>query len=103
MKTLVKQSDNVSIYLFNDSRSVTIASDKIIVGADAGDTVIVNGDTRSNRTNYKVDAFVIGDHNSSTVTLHTSVATPPQDSEDPPNTIWEGGKYTYNGSAWAAV
>ena len=95
MKTLVRKADNVSIYLFNDSRSVTIENDKIIVGADANDAL--------NRTNYKVNAFVIGDHNSSTVTLHTNVATPPQDSEDPPNTIWEGGKYTYNGSAWAAV
>ena len=95
MKTLVRKADNVSIYLFNDSRSVTIESDKIIVGADANDDL--------NRTNYKVNAFVIADHNSSTVTLHTNVATPPQDSEDPPNTIWEGGKYTYNGSAWAAV
>ena len=90
MKTLVRKADNVSIYLFNDSRSVTIAGDKITVAADATDA-------------YKVDAYVIGDHNSSTVTLHSSVATPPQDSEDPPNTIWEGGKYTYNGSAWAAV
>jgi hypothetical protein len=88
MKTLTRQSDNVSIYLFNNSRSVTIAGDKITVAADATDA-------------YKVDAFVIGDHNSGTVTLHSSVATPPSDSDG--NVIWVGGNYTYNGSAWAAV
>ena len=84
MKTLIRNSNNVSLFLWNDARSVTIASGSITVAADS--TAI--------SPPSKKDAFVVADLNSSNTTLHTSVATPPSD--------WIGSAYCYNGTAWSA-
>lgn len=69
MKTLVK--DNKSIYLFEDSKALTITAEGITVGSPA--------------------EFIIADCNNSNAELHSAV-TPPQD--------WVGGKYTFDGSTW---
>ena len=84
MKTLIRNSDNVSLYLWNDARSVTIGSDSITVAAD---NTAISPPSKKN-------AFVVADLNSSNTTLHTSVATPPSD--------WTGNAYCYNGTAWSA-
>ena len=84
MKTLIRNADNVSLFLWNDARSVTIASGSITVAADS--TAI--------SPPSKKDAFVVADLNSSNTTLHTSVATPPSD--------WIGNAYCYNGTTWSA-
>ena len=84
MKTLIRNTNNVSLFLWNDARSVTIASGSITVAADS--TAI--------SPPSKKDAFVVADLNSSNTTLHTSVATPPSD--------WVGNAYCYNGTAWSA-
>jgi hypothetical protein len=83
MKTLVRSTDNVSLFLWNDSRTVTIDGNGITVSADS-DAVSPS----------QKDAFKVIDLNSSNTTLHASVATPPSD--------WIGNKYIYNGSAWSA-
>jgi len=84
MKTLIRNSDNVSLFLWNDDRSVTITSDSITVAADSS----------AISPPSKKGAFVVADLNSSNTTLHTSVATPPSD--------WIGNAYCYNGTAWSA-
>ena len=66
MKTLVRNDTNVSLYIFPDSKSVTIEDNRISVG-DPLD-------------------FHIGDCNSFNATLFTDV-TPPED--------WIGCKYLY--------
>ena len=76
MKTLTFNDTNNSPYIFADDKSVVLESNRIIVG-DAADP-----------------DYYIGDMNSSNATLHTGV-TPPDD--------WQGNRYTYNGSAWAAI
>jgi len=72
MKTLTN-TDNVSIYLFEDGEAVSITSSNITVGAPP--------------------KFIISDCNSTNTTLHSNVTSPEE---------WMGHKYTYNG-AWAAV
>ena len=72
MKTLTN-TDNVSIYLFEDGEAVNITSSNITVGAPP--------------------KFIISDCNSTNTTLHSNVTSPEE---------WMGHKYTYNG-AWAAV
>jgi len=84
MKTLIRNTDNVSLFLWNNDRSVTITSDSITVAADSS----------AISPPSKKGAFVVADLNSSNTTLHTSVATPPSD--------WEGNVYCYNGTAWNA-
>ena len=84
MKTLIRNADNVSLFLWNDARSVTIASSSITVAADS---TAISPPSKKN-------AFVVADLNSSNTTLHTSVATPPSD--------WVGNVYCYNGTAWSA-
>lgn len=69
MKTLVK--DNKSIYIFDDAEVLDITADNIQVGEPA--------------------RMIIGDCNSSNVTLHTDV-TPPAD--------WVGHKYFFDGTTW---
>jgi hypothetical protein len=66
MKTLVFNETNVSAYLFQDSESLQIQSNQIVVG----DPV----------------RFVVGDCNESNVSLFENV-TGPDD--------WVGGKYLY--------
>lgn len=71
MKTLVK--DNKSIYIFEDDEVLDITANNVQVGEPL----------RS----------IIGDCNSSNVTLYTDV-TPPED--------WVGGKYLFDGTTWSA-
>ena len=74
MKTITENSTNLSKYLFDDSKAVTLESDRIVVG-----------DTSS-------PDFYIGDMNSSNATLHTGVTNDPND--------WTGCKYTFDGTTW---
>jgi len=71
MKILVK--NGISIYSFDNTKTVTLNSDHIIVG----DPV----------------EFTIGDCNSSNTTVHLNV-TPPVD--------WIGGKYLFDGTTFSA-
>jgi|TARA_R100000808_G_scaffold13505_1_gene32663 hypothetical protein len=93
MKTLVKKSDNVSVYIFEDSREILI-TDEVIKIANSTES-----DFLTTRGNYSVTSFndhaiIRSDFNSSTHQLYTDV-TPPTD--------WETNTYTFDGSNWAAV
>lgn len=70
MKTLTK--NNLSIYLFDNSRILNITTTDITVG--------------------NPPEFIISDCNSSNTVLHENVATPPED--------WTGGKYFYDSGVW---
>ncbi|HIG57935.1 MAG TPA: hypothetical protein EYQ21_00840 [Flavobacteriales bacterium] len=76
MKTLTFNENNHSPYIFANDKSVTVESNRIIVGESSDPD------------------FYIGDMHSGNATLHTDV-TPPDD--------WQGNRYTYNGSAWAEI
>jgi len=71
MKTLVKNSDNTSLYVFQDNEPLDIQADKIVVGDP--------------------EHLIIGDCNSDNVTLYENV-TQPSD--------WTGGKYLFDGASW---
>jgi len=71
MKTLVKNSDKMSLYVFDDNEALDIQADKIVVGDP--------------------ERMIIGDCNSGNVTLHENI-TPPND--------WVGGKYFFDGTDW---
>ena len=66
MQTIVRQGSNVSLYLFSDSESVSIQTDKL----EVGDPV----------------RFIVADCDSSNVTLHQGVTEPAD---------WCGNKYVY--------
>lgn len=70
MKTLTK--DSLSLYLFDDDKTLLIEPDKITVGDPA--------------------ELIIGDCNSNNTVLHENVARPEG---------WIGGKYLYDGNTWA--
>lgn len=74
MKTIVENSTNLSKYLFEDSKPVSMGSDMIAVG---------DPDHLE---------FYIGDLNSSNATLHENVTNAPED--------WTGNKYTFDGTTW---
>ena len=69
MKTLTKE--NVSIYLFDDSKILTITADNIIVGNPA--------------------EFIIDDCDSGNTVLHEGVTAPDD---------WTGHKYNFDGTTW---
>ena len=73
MKTLTRNSDNVSLYLWSDDTTVTLQSDKTLVGD-------VNN-----------PSHIILDCNSSNSTLHTNVT----------KQYWWGHKYKYDGTSWS--
>tara|TARA_R100001198_G_C5207213_1_gene193902 strand:- start:717 stop:1172 length:456 start_codon:yes stop_codon:yes gene_type:complete len=75
MKTIVRKSDNISLYLFADDKEVTLESDKTVIGPTD------NPD------------LYIADCNSSNVNVHTSVSN---------KTDYWGWKYKHDGSAWSA-
>lgn len=71
-KTLTLKSSNVSLYVFDDSETVTIEANQISVGNPVEKT--------------------LGDLNSTNTELHTEVTAP---------SGWIGGKYTFDGTTWA--
>lgn len=71
MKTITRNEDNISIWMFADNKALDVQSDKIIVGDP--------------------EELIIGDCNSSNVTVHENV-TEPDD--------WYGWKYFYDGTTW---
>jgi hypothetical protein len=72
MKTIVETSTNISKYLFEDSVSVVMSTDQIIVGDPP--------------------QFIIDDMNNNNSTLYTDITDHPDD--------WTGCKYTFNGTTW---
>lgn len=78
MKTITENSTKLSKYLFEDSKTITIESDRIVIGDTSNPDLI------------------ICDLNSSNATLTENVTDAPSD--------WIGCKYTYNPAAdpkWA--
>ena len=80
MKTITENSTNLSLYVYNDNRTVTIGSDKTVVSATSSDKYEV------------IEENILMDVKSGTHTLHTGVTEPSN---------WVGNKYTFDGSAWA--
>jgi len=76
-QTITRNDGNVSVYVFDDSVNVDLSATP-------------NATVRNNGGND----FDIGDLNSSNATLHTGVTVPDG---------WQGGKHTYDGSAWGDV
>ena len=74
MKTIVETSTKLSKYLLAYNVSITSNSDNIVVGDPA--------------------QFIIGDLNSSTVTITDNVTNAPSD--------WVGNKYKFDSGTWSA-
>ena len=72
MKTIVETSSGLSKYLLADDVTITATADNIIVGDPA--------------------QFIIGDLNSTTVTVTDNVTNAPDD--------WSGNKYFFDGTTW---
>lgn len=75
MKVLVRNEDNISIYLINDSATVSFTTDQIHIIGDA-----------------EMGDVVVGDRSSDDTTLYENVTNAPDD--------WFGWKYIYDGSEW---
>ena len=76
-QTITRNDGNVSLNVFDDSVQVDLS-------ATPNTTVRNNGG----------NDFDIGDLNASNATLHSGVTAPDG---------WQGGKHTYDGSAWGDV
>ena len=74
MKTIVETSTKLSKYLLADDVAITATADNITVGDPA--------------------QFIIGDLNSTTVTITDNVTNAPDD--------WTGNKYKLDGTTWSA-
>jgi len=74
MQTLVQKDTNISLYLFDDTKTISIGTNSTTVSSDGN------------------VEFTILDCNSTNVTLHTSV----ENKSD----YW-GWKYKYDGSSWS--
>ena len=74
MKTIVEKSSGLSKYLLADDVTITATADNITVGDPA--------------------QFIIGDLNSTTVTITESITNAPDD--------WTGNKYKLDGTTWSA-
>ena len=72
MKTIVETSSGLSKYLLADDVTITATAENITVGDPA--------------------QFIIGDLNSTTVTITDNVTNAPDD--------WSGNKYTFDGTTW---
>lgn len=75
MKVLVRNEDNISIYLIDDGATVNFVDDQIHITGDA-----------------EMGNVVVGDRSSDDTTLYEDVTDAPED--------WFGWKYFYDGSAW---
>lgn len=76
MKVLVRNEDNISIYLIDDGATVDFVGDQIHITGDA-----------------EMGDVVVGDRSSDDTTLYEGVTDAPDD--------WFGWKYYYDGSAWS--
>ena len=74
MKTIVETSSGLSKYLIADDVTITATADNITVGDPA--------------------QFIIGDLNSTTVTVTDGVTNAPDN--------WTGNRYTFDGTTWTA-
>jgi hypothetical protein len=74
MKTIVETSTKLSKYLLADNVAITATADNITVGDPA--------------------QFIIGDLNSTTVTITENITNAPDD--------WTGNKYKLDGTTWSA-
>ena len=74
MKTIVETSSGLSKYLLADDVTITATADDITVGDPA--------------------QFIIGDLNSTTVTVTDGVTNAPDN--------WTGNRYTFDGTTWTA-
>jgi len=72
MKTIVETSSGLSKYLLADDVTITATAENITVGDPA--------------------QFIIGDLNSTTVTVTDNVTNAPDD--------WTGNKYLFDGTTW---
>lgn len=72
MKTIVETSSGLSKYLLADDVTITATAQSITVGDPA--------------------QFIIGDLNSTTVTVTDNVTNAPDD--------WSGNKYFFDGTTW---
>ena len=72
MKTIIRNEDNVSLYLFDNETPISIFDNRIEVGMPI--------------------FLIIGDCNSDNVTIYDDV-NPPSD--------WLACKYTFDGDVWA--
>ena len=77
-KTIIRKSDNVSVYLLHDDATVDLA---------ATPNATVRGNTGGSD-------FDIGDLNSSNATVHEGVTAPAD---------WKGNRYTFDGTSWTEV
>ena len=73
MKTIVETSSGLSKYLLADGVTITATAENITVGDPA--------------------QFIIGDLNSTTVTVTDGVTNAPDN--------WTGNRYFFNGTAWS--
>ena len=80
MKTITDNTTKLSLFLYNDDRTVTIGSNGTVVAATTSDKYESIGEN------------ILPDVKSSTHTLHTDVTEP---------TNWQGTKYTFDGTTWA--
>jgi len=72
MKTIVTNSDNASRYVEEDSQTITLSADNIVIGDPAEN--------------------IICDLNNTNSTLYTDVTNVPED--------WVGKKYLFDGTTW---
>jgi uncharacterized membrane protein YvbJ len=82
VKVITETATKVAKYLLDDNVTVTLESNRIVLG------------NLSDRDEY------IADLNSGNATLHTG-ATGPVDGDG--NSTWYGCKYTFDGTTWAEV
>ena len=74
MKTVTRNSDDISIYYFPDDKTITLQSDQTVIG------------------DLESPDLYISDCNSSNVTIHTGVDA---------KSDWWGHKYKHDGSSWS--
>ena len=74
MKTITRNSDDISIYYFPDDKTITLQADQIVIG------------------DLESPELYISDCNSSNVTIHTGVDA---------KSDWWGHKYKHDGSSWS--